>query len=113
MSHYEYGFKKLYTVLWYYSYLDSSGLTLGIQIAVILLTYIYIYIYISLISFLQCVSVCNDDGTGYNSIIVFASDDFPNNFTLQWEPYPSDSFYIVQHRFQDSGSQFISSPIVS
>ena len=68
--------------------------------------------HISLISFLQCVSVC-DDGTGYNSIIVGASDDFPNNFTLQWQPYPSDPFYIVQHRLQDSGSQFISSPIVS
>ena len=74
---------------------------------------IYTTIYISLISFLQCVSVCNDDGTGYNSIIVFASDDFPNNFTLQWEPYPSDPFYIVEYRLQDSGSQFISSPIVS
>ena len=74
--------------------------------------FIQLHNYISLISFLQCVSVCNGDGTGYNSIIVGASDDFPNNFTLQWEPYP-DPFYIVQHRLQDSGSQFISSSIVS
>ena len=29
--------KALYTVLWYYSYLDSSGFALQIQIAIILL----------------------------------------------------------------------------